>query len=358
MTAMNLESVQGPLNELSGEVIAYLRRSLGGDVVYREPLRPLTGGFVTDVYSFGLEHAADGWEGPLVLRVYPAEVDTVSIRRERCAQDTVSAQGVPAPRVLACEDTAGSLDRPFMIMELLPGRPQMVVDFPRILIEAPRLFTLPQRHAAAINMVHALDATQLLRAFEMAGIDRRAAGPEHWLDGANATIARWRLDGLRPGLEWLRLHRPAEPQRYAICHGDFFGANILEKGGRVTGIIDWNLVTVADPAFDVGGQIAAYEMSAVPGPRVMQLVATGFGQLLARGFRRAYGKFRELAEDNIRYYAVTRAFTELTFKLGLEAEVRATGVSRRMPTWRPDQCARYMKKRSGVAIETEECERS
>ena len=99
------------------------------------------------------------------------------------------------------------------------------------------------------------------------------------------------------------------------------------------------------------------EFHAVPGPRVMQLAATGLGQLLARGFRRAYRRFREIAEESIRYYAVMRAFTELTFKLGLEAEVRATGVSRRMPTWRPDQCARYVKRRTGVAIETEDYER-
>jgi aminoglycoside phosphotransferase (APT) family kinase protein len=346
------------LTDLSREVLAFLRRALGGDVVYREPLHPLTGGFVTDVYAFALERAADGWEGRLVLRIYPVDTDAVSIRRERCAQEVVSAQGVPAPRVLACEDTAVSLERPFMIMELLPGRPQMTIDFPGIVIEAPRLFTLPRRHAAALDMVHTLDATPLLRAFEMAGIDRRAAGPDHWLDGADATIGRWGLDRLRPGLEWLRSHRPAEPERYAICHGDLFGANILERHGRVTGIIDWNLVTVADPAFDVGGQIAAYEMSAIPGPRVMQLAATGFGQLLAGGFRRAYRKFREVADVHTRYYAVMRAFTELTFKLGLEAQVRATGVSRRMPTWRPEQCARYITRRTDVSVETEEYERS
>jgi hypothetical protein len=113
-------------------------------------------------------------------------------------------------------------------------------------------------------------------------------------------------------------------------------------------------VTVADPAFDVGGQIAVYEMSPIPGPRVAQLAATGFGQLLARGFRRAYRRLRELSEESIRYYAVMRAFTELTFKLGLEAEVRATGVSRRMPTWRPDQCARYVERRTGVALSIDE----
>jgi aminoglycoside phosphotransferase (APT) family kinase protein len=358
MTAMTLESVERSLSELSGEFLGYLRRSLGSDVAYREPLRPLAGGFVTDVYSFELESAPEGWEGRLVLRIYPADADAIGIRRECCAQAVVSAQGAPAPRVIAWEDAAGSLERPFMIMELLPGRPQISIDFPRILIEVPRLFTLPRRHAAAMDMVHALDATRLLRAFEAAGIDRRAAGPEHWLDAAEATIARWRFDPLRSGLEWLRSRRPAEPQRYAICHGDLFGANILEINGRVTGILDWNLVTVADPAFDVGGQVAAYEMSAVPGPRVMQLVATGFGRWLASGFRRAYRRYRAIAEERVTYYAVMRAFTEMTLKLGLQAEIRATGVSRRMPTWRPDQCARYIRRRTGLAIDIDACDRS
>lgn len=349
--AMHEESASWPLAELSSEFLSYLRRTLGGDVAYREPLRPLHGGFVTDVYSFGLDRAPDGWGRPLVLRIFPPDTRPLEIRRERCAQDAVAAQGAPAPRVLACEDSPTSLRRPFLIMELLPGRPQLVIQFPRILIEAPRLLTLPRRHAAAMNRVHELDATPLLRAFEKVGIDRRAAGPEHWLDGAEATIGRWGLDGLRPALEWLRSNRPSEPDRTAICHGDLFGANILETHGRVTGIIDWNLVTVADPAFDVGGQIAAYEMSAVPGPRAMQLVATGFGRLLARGFRRAYRRFRAIDERSIRYYAAMRAFTELAFKLGLQAEVRETGVPRRMPTWRPEQCARYFTARTGVAVE-------
>jgi aminoglycoside phosphotransferase (APT) family kinase protein len=201
-----------------------------------------------------------------------------------------------------------------------------------------------------MDLVHALDAAPLLRAFAAAGIDRRAAGPELWLDAAEATIARWGMDRLRPGLAWLRSQRPADPQRCAICHGDFFGANILERGGRVTGILDWNLVTVADPAFDLGGQIAAYEMSAVPGPQLLQLAATGFGRLLAGGLRRAYRSYRTIADARIAYYAVMRAFTEMTFKLGLEAEVRSTGVPRRMPTWRPDQCARYIARRTGVAL--------
>ena len=224
--------IEDPLRALSVELLEHLRRSLGSDVTYRAPLAPLQGGFVTDVYSFALACDAPGWDGPLVLRLFPRDTEAAAVRRERCAQEVVSAQGAPAPRVLACEATAGALPRPFLVMEKLPGRPQLVITFPRVLLEVPRIFSLPRRHAAAMDLVHALDAGPLLRAFEAAGIDRRAAGPGHWLDASAATIERWSLDRLRPALEWLESHRPAEPSRLSICHGDLFGANILEEGGR------------------------------------------------------------------------------------------------------------------------------
>jgi aminoglycoside phosphotransferase (APT) family kinase protein len=306
---------------------------------------------VTDVYAFELENAPPEWSGPLVLRVYPRDTDPSDIERERCAQEVVAAQGVPAPRVVAYDSSVALLDAPFMVMERMPGRTQMRVDFPRIFLELHRLFTLPRRQAAAMFMVHELDPNPLIEAFEEAGIDRRSAGPEHWLDRSEDMIDRWRLDGLRAGLSWLRSNRPDDPQRLSICHGDLFGANILESGGRVTGIIDWNLVTVGDRAIDIGGQIAGAEMSAIDGPRAFQLVAIGGGQLLARGLRRSYGALAEVSDDAILYYAAMRAFTELVYKLAIQAEVRETGVPRRMPPWRPDQCARYFLDRTSVRID-------
>jgi aminoglycoside phosphotransferase (APT) family kinase protein len=330
------------------ELLAYLRARFGRDASYAVSPRPLTGGFVTDVYGFELADAPDGWSGPLVLRVYPASTDRLSVERERYAQEVVCAQGAPAPRVLACEAEPRGLDRPFMIMERRPGRPQMVIEFPQLLLQTPRLFTLPRRHAAAMHLVHALDAQPLIDAFAAAGIDRRHAGPEHWLDGAGALIAEWGFDDLRPGLEWLYANRPPDPARVVICHGDLFGANILETRGVVTGLIDWNLVTVAEPAFDLGGQIAGNEMTAVPGPRVLQVAAMGFGQLLARGLRKAYG---QIDDDRVRYYAAMRAFCEMTFKLAAMARVERTRVPERMATWRPDQCARYFLDRTGVRVE-------
>lgn len=340
--------------ELSGAVLNYLRDRLDGGVGYRRSPKPLRGGFVTDVYSFAVDGAPSGWSGELVLRVYPRDADRQAVRRERCAQEVVAAQGVPAPRVLACEDSAGVLDAPFMIMERLPGRPQMVIEFPRLLLEVPRLVTLPRRHAGALRMLHALDARPLIEAFEADGIDRRAAGPDHWLDRSEGLIARWGLGGLGSGLEWLRSQRPPEPRRPSICHGDMFGANILEIRGRVSGILDWNQVTIGDPAFDLGGQIAANEMSAVPGPRAIQRATVVFGRALAQGLRRAYARFDDISEERVRYYAAMRAFTELVFKLALVEEARETGVRRRMPTWRPPDCSRYFLDHTGVSLDLEE----
>jgi aminoglycoside phosphotransferase (APT) family kinase protein len=319
-------------------------------VRYASPPRALTGGFVTDVYAFELSDAPDEWSGPLVLRVYPPTTQALDVRRERCAQDVVAGQGVPAPRVVACEDEPATLDAPFMVMARLPGRVQLAIDFPRVLIEIPKLFTMHHRHAEAMRMVHRLDAQPLLDAFAAAGIDRRAAGPDHWLDVSERSMDRWNLDGLSPGLEWLRANRPPDPTRLSICHGDFFGGNILEAGRRITGILDWNLVTVADAAFDVGGQMAVSEMSPIVAPLPIRLAATGIGQLLARGLRRAY-PVSDLDPDAVRYYAVMRAFTEMAYKLAAQTRVRETGVPERMPTWRPAQCARYILDRTGVSVE-------
>src|SRR5690348_9564379 len=90
---------------------------------FRRPLKPLRGGFVTDVFSFELDEAPPEWSGPLVLRVYPSWAQPSDVRREWLAQDAVDI----APRVVACEPDA---EPAFMIMERLVGRPQMVIAFP------------------------------------------------------------------------------------------------------------------------------------------------------------------------------------------------------------------------------------
>jgi len=310
----------------------------------------LAGGFVNDVFAVDLANAPPLWSR-VVLRLYPLAWPRELIRREVCAQEVVSAQGAPAPRVLTSRDEIGVLDRPFMLMERLPGRVLLAAAFPGVVLQVPRLLTTQsKRQSSALAMVHALDAGPLVDCFGQAGIDRHAAGPDYWLDLSERVIAEWSMDGLRPGLEWLRANRPRDPERPRICHGDLIGGNILETKGRVTGILDWNLVTVAGPEFDVGGQLAAAHMAPVQAPPPVPQIALAIGRRLAHGLRRNYPGFDELDPDALRYYAAGRAFTEMTYKLGAQKRIRATGVKERMPTWKPRQCARYFTRRTGVRL--------
>ncbi len=50
---------------------------------------------------------------------------------------------------------------------------------------------------------------------------------------------------------WLRENAPVA-SRIAITHGDFRIGNFLEVDGRITAILDWELVQLGDPVEDLG----------------------------------------------------------------------------------------------------------
>jgi prepilin-type processing-associated H-X9-DG protein len=218
---------------------------------YAEPPAEITGGYDTRIFGFRLSGAPGPFSSPLVLRVLGSGPLAARILFERTTQNTVADLGYPAPRVLlACPDRM-PLGGPFLVMERLPGRPLLQARWlggPSVLLEMQL-------------RLHALDAEVLLQAFDRDALAPRAAGApsitremvtfEGNLVRLADRIARGGLRGLQQAMAWLVDHRPAEPRRYAICHGDFHPANILMADGRVTGVIDWPNAVVADPAFDV-----------------------------------------------------------------------------------------------------------
>ena len=68
-----------------------------------------------------------------------------------------------------------------------------------------------------------------------------------------ALIDRW---AMRPypladyGIRWLKAHQPEAPC-VTIVHGDYRTGNFLEVGGRITAILDWELVHLGDPHEDL-----------------------------------------------------------------------------------------------------------
>jgi aminoglycoside phosphotransferase (APT) family kinase protein len=67
-------------------------------------------------------------------------------------------------------------------------------------------------------------------------------------------MAQWsarRVPMLEWAAIWLLDHAPVAP-KISIVHGDFRIGNFLEAEGRITAILDWELVRLGDPIEDLG----------------------------------------------------------------------------------------------------------
>ena len=111
--AEGLQAYLDTLRELNGARVAGLPVANGA-------------GFDTHIYFVRLEGEGDalpsGWQGELVLRIFPSPAQGERARRESEVQRFAAAAGYPAPPSLAWADRDAPLGLPFMIMPRVSGR--------------------------------------------------------------------------------------------------------------------------------------------------------------------------------------------------------------------------------------------
>jgi aminoglycoside phosphotransferase (APT) family kinase protein len=325
-------------DEIGRGLVAHLRATLAApDLDLAEPPAPLTGGFDTEIVAVRLRAAPPAWSGALVLRILRAHHDPAMVLREQATQNAVADLGYPAPRVLLAMIDPAPLGAPFLLMERLPGIPLIaagLVGMDRALLDAQL-------------RLHALDPAPLARALG------DAITFEGYLAKLEGRIERGALSGLAAAMRWLHDHRPP-PAPLAICHGDLHPQNILVEHGRVTGVLDWPNVLVADPAFDLAATWSILRF--VPaGLTSMTAVLRGLARLgqpvLATRYRARYRWRRPIDGARLAYYEVAAA---------MRALVRA-GESRRRGAGAPplgaldrstyaDRLAAHVARVSGVTV--------
>ena len=255
---------------LADELLDALHRKIGGtQPTYAEPPVRFEGGYFTENHGFRLAGAPPPWDGPLVVRLFPSTSPSDLPRREAAVQRVLSDQGYPAPPVVLFDDEARLVGRRFFVMARLPGRPLLGGIRVRELAKSGlRVFTrLTDMTASMQAWMHRLDAKPLLTQ-----LGDTPAGIERWLDLIGAQ-AQTEFDGLSEGLQWLIDHRPPESARRSICHGDLWGGNILAEGNRVTGVLDYTVATVAEPALDVGFTAMSLCLAPIDASRPIQRAA-------------------------------------------------------------------------------------
>jgi aminoglycoside phosphotransferase (APT) family kinase protein len=238
--------------DLDRGLLEYLRVRLGEpSLEFAESPTRISGGFDTQIFAFRLRRAPETYAGPLILRVLGAQDPGARALREAVTQNTVASLGYPAPRSLLSTADQSVLGGAFLIMERLPGEP----------LTKAGLWSVRRILLDMQLRLHVLDADALLHALAREDLASVAAGGpalgweamtiDGYLARLEQRVTRGGLAGLAAAIGWLLAHRPPEPKRRVICHGDFHPQNILVSGGVATGVIDWPNTIIADPAYDV-----------------------------------------------------------------------------------------------------------
>jgi aminoglycoside phosphotransferase (APT) family kinase protein len=331
------------------ELLARLRARVGDDVEFAEPPTRLGGGFYTANFRFSLRHAPDEWISPKILRLFPTHAPEGLDGWEVAVQRFVSERGVPAPTVDLYEPGSTIEGRRWFVMPLLPGAPATGgIKAGELVRGARRMFRdLPRQTAELHLALHRLDPAPLV------------ATQAGW-----ATLDRWwtniakSMDGqpsrpLEPGLDWLREHEPVPREPLALCHGDSWGGNILVDHDEVTGLIDWTVATVAEPALDLAFLTSALSLAPVGKPGPMQRVARWGGKRIAAAYRSIYLERSNIDLTSMPYYEALRCLLELTGVVRYRTQM-ALGQSYDgpRPTWDSiaHQMVDYFEARTGVRL--------
>lgn len=169
----------------------------------------------------------------------------------------LAASAVPVPAVLFASDDLSIIGAPFMLQDKVAG----VVPSPWH--KGADLGNLEKEAAGEAPIAHQfVDALAALHGFawQDAALPalQAAATPD---DAAPRQLARWqgmlqaselaRLPLLHHAIAWLRGNAP-RAARIALVHGDYRVGNFLVHGGRISAILDWELVHLGDPMEDFG----------------------------------------------------------------------------------------------------------
>jgi len=207
------------------------------------------------------------WNGTteeLVLRMQTTSnqifLDADVLREARVLEGLAHWPEVPAPRVRWCEPDPAILGHPFFLMERLPGTvphgmPSIHVDGWLPSLDTAQRARVWQSAMDALAAVHRVD-WRVRHGFladtpQGTTLAQRVEHLTHWYDWVRAGRSFPVTDA---GLEYLRGSIPdPHAQATVLCWGDpRVGNMIFADDGRCTGILDWELASLAPAALDLG----------------------------------------------------------------------------------------------------------
>jgi aminoglycoside phosphotransferase (APT) family kinase protein len=201
---------------------------------------------------FRVDRLGESW----VVRRAPrtAVSDTAhQVVREARIMESLAAQRVSVPRVLACSEDATILGAPFFVMSFVDGGVIRRNGLPPPLRDDPGSQSLiGEQLIDTLVDLHAVDWTKTV----LAEISRPAGFLDRQVDRWMTQLDSYRLRDLADVddiARWLRTNTP-EQGELAVMHGDYKVDNLIWAPApppKVACVIDFEMTTVGDPLIDL-----------------------------------------------------------------------------------------------------------
>jgi aminoglycoside phosphotransferase (APT) family kinase protein len=204
------------------------RLAPGGAVV---SVRAMRGGVSSHVHAVRLRQP-DGTLQDVVVRTYGDEWadDPTVCSREFDLLDIFARRGYPAPLPVLLDQEGAIFGAPTLVISRLPGRS---------VLASKRLDSYLQQLADALAELHQVPTAEV--AFLLPRPPRVDRGPSR--DDVLEAEVWSTLRALWPPVE--------QAQRSNLVHGDYWPGNTIWHRERLSGVIDWEMAHLGDPARDV-----------------------------------------------------------------------------------------------------------
>ncbi|RYX91462.1 MAG: phosphotransferase family protein [Comamonadaceae bacterium] len=235
-----------------------------------------------------------------------------------------SVPGLPIPKAYEHSDDLSILGAPFLITQRVHGDTPTPWGGPGARDEGANQ-SLGRDFADALGAIHAFDWTGT----PLAAWANGKASPittattalhetHYWARHANLGVGPTPPQ-MHYAMRWLASRAPAA-ERITIVHGDYRVGNFLQHDGRITAILDWELVHLGDPHADL----------AWAGLRTFAAGTTRVGGLIGR--EEFYARWESktglrVRPDVVSYYQVMVQFKMAAMLMGAMIRVK-TGRSR------------------------------
>lgn len=175
----------------------------------------------------------------------------------------------------------------------------------------------------------------VLAAAATGGIDGSQLSAHRHIESVAARLEAFGDRRTDEALTWMKENEPVPVDSPSIIHGDLWPANVLMQRGHLTGLVDWTMGGIGDPALDLGFACAGLALmpAPLPPPSPIRQGIHAAGMNLARRIREQYLQRVQIEPERIKFYEALRCLLELSTVLSYRHRSHSDGAGSRRPPW-------------------------